>query len=230
MAWLLLIDTATEYGAVAVSHHEELIAVQENGNQKEHASFLHPAIDAVVKAAGISFHQIDAVGVTIGPGSYTGLRVGLTAAKGICYVLNKPLVAVNTLQAMALASIESTSHMKFVKPVLHAPMMDARRMEVYTGLYTDSAEVYRIPQAIIIDNNIFVNESERYIIAFSGNCTKKMRSYLFGDQFILPESIHSMKHVAAIANKHFLNSTFENTAYCEPFYLKPFYSFNFVKK
>lgn len=230
MAFLLHIDTATEYGAVAVSHNDTIIAAQENSNQKEHASFVHPAIQAVIKTAGISITELDAIAVTIGPGSYTGLRVGLTAAKGLCYVLQKPLIAVNTLQAMALASIESSTHNNFVKPVLYAPMIDARRMEVYTGLYTNNTDTYNDTQALVIDEKIFAAEAEDYSIVFSGSGSKKLQTVLSADKIIVNDVVHSIRHVAIIAYKHFLNNAFEDVAYCEPFYLKSFYSPAFVKK
>lgn len=230
MPFLLHIDTATEYGAVAISNNDTIIAFRENNDQKEHASFLHPAINAVVKDAGISIKELAAIAVTIGPGSYTGLRVGLTAAKGLCYALQKPLIAVSTLQAMALASIESTVGTNFVKPLLFAPMIDARRMEVYTSLYTSNAEIFSKPQALIINTETFAAEAINYNIIYSGNGSKKLQTVLPADNFFINEVIHSIKHVSIVAYTHFLNNTFENAAYCEPFYLKSFYSPNFVKK
>lgn len=230
MAIILHIDTATEYGAVGVSIHQELVAVRENNNQKEHASFLHPAIDTIIKASGISLREVDAVAVTIGPGSYTGLRVGLTAAKGLCYVLGKPLIAVDTLLAMAIASIEDTRHIHFEKPVLYAPMIDARRMEVYTGLYTSNADVFAEAKPLILNAGMFANEFEMHHIIFSGSGSKKLATALPGLDFFVSDAMHSIHHVSLIANKDFLNNEFVNPAYCEPFYLKPFHSPDFVKK
>lgn len=230
MAFLLHIDTATEYGAVAVSNNDIIIAAQANSKQKEHASFLHPAIRSVIADARIAINELDAIAVTIGPGSYTGLRVGLTAAKGLCYVLQKPLIAINTLQAMALASVECNTHKGFTRPALFAPMIDARRMEVYTGLYMSNAEAFSEVLALVIDENIFAAEAESYSIIFSGNGSKKLQTVLAADKIIVNEVMHSIRHVSIIAYKHFLNNRFENIAYCEPFYLKPFHSSAFVKK
>jgi tRNA threonylcarbamoyladenosine biosynthesis protein TsaB len=229
MALLLHIDTATSYGAVALSNDKHLLAAAESKDQKEHATFLHPAIEAVFRNGRILPSALDAVAVTIGPGSYTGLRVGLAAAKGLCYALRKPLIAVNTLQAMALASSEHPVSGNG-KPVLYAPMIDARRMEVFTALYDSQLHTHTDAQALVLDQESFSKEMKDFFIVFSGDGSKKLRSVLNSNSFIISDAVHTIGHVAAIGYDRFVKQQFEDVAYCEPLYVKPFHTTSFVKK
>jgi tRNA threonylcarbamoyladenosine biosynthesis protein TsaB len=229
MALLLHIDTATSYGAVALSNEKNLLATAESKDQKEHATFLHPAIEAVLRNSGTSLSALDAVAVTIGPGSYTGLRVGLAAAKGLCYALQKPLIAVNTLQAMALASSEHPI-IGNGKPLLYAPMIDARRMEVFTALYDGQLHTHTDAHALVIDEEVFSKEMNNFFIVFSGDGSKKLKGVLNSNDFVISDAVHTISHVAAIGYDRFLKQQFEDVAYCEPLYVKPFHTTSFVKK
>src|SRR5882762_5440642 len=137
MALILNIDTATELASVSLSKEGQSLALLQNKDQKDHASWLHPAIEKMMQETGFRMQELDAVAVTAGPGSYTGLRVGMAAAKGFCYALNIPLITESTLKVMAFAAREQTE-----PEGLYCPMIDARRMEVFTALYsTDLVEI-----------------------------------------------------------------------------------------
>jgi tRNA threonylcarbamoyladenosine biosynthesis protein TsaB len=151
---ILNIDTATELASVCLSNNEQILAEKENAIQKEHASFIHLAIQQAVEQAGKSLKEIDAVAVTAGPGSYTGLRVGMATAKGLCYALSKPLIAINTLEVMTHGAITGQQN-TFTPDTLFCPMIDARRMEVFTSLYNSSLEDVLAPCALVLDSFFF---------------------------------------------------------------------------
>ena len=230
MPIILHIDTATEHGAVALSDGLQILASRETASQKEHASFLQPAIAEICKQTGIALPTIHAVSVSIGPGSYTGLRVGLASAKGICYALNKPLITVGTLEIMAWAAIQA-------QPVdtidqantLFCPMIDARRMEVFTAVYDASLTELEPPQAQIVDENIFQNLLINHKIIFSGNGAFKLKNIVQNANTKIIDIHHKIDHLATLALKQFENQSFANTAYCEPLYVKPFYT-TFIQK
>ena len=136
MAFILNIDTATEYAGVCISDAGNILAKEESNEQKNHAIFVQSAIKKILSELALKPVSIAAIAVTQGPGSYTGLRVGLASAKGLCYALNKPLILINTLEVMALASIEATKISGTdISKFLFSPMIDARRQEVFTALY-----------------------------------------------------------------------------------------------
>jgi len=230
MALILNIDTATDYGAVGLSEDAVVIALKESKSQKDHASFLQPAVQQVMKETNISLKNIDAVAVTIGPGSYTGLRVGLASAKGLCYALNKPLIAVNTLQVMALASIQSylSTHSP-QSSILYCPMIDARRMEVFSALFNADCNEVSASQVLTIDENIYKKERINHEIIFSGNGAHKIKKInIFLNLFVM-EIQHNLSHLALLAWQKYGNKDFADVAYCEPLYLKAFYS-TFIEK
>ncbi len=122
MALILNIDTATEYAGVCISNNNAVIAIEQSADQKNHASFVQPAIKKIIETSGYNLQMIEAIAVTAGPGSYTGLRVGLASAKGLCYALNKPLILLNTLEVMASAQIENVKiENKFADNILICP-------------------------------------------------------------------------------------------------------------
>ncbi len=226
MPLILQIDTATDYGAVGIASGDIIIISKESEYQKEHASFLQPAIGQIMKEAGMSLADIDAVSVTIGPGSYTGLRVGLATAKGLCYALGKPLITVNTLQVMALAAIETfgiTNNISTYPPNF-CPMIDARRMEVFTALYDADCLEISIPQALIIDENMFQSQLSSRQIVFSGNGSVKVTAVCNHPNITIITARHTISHLAVLALKKFNLHQFADVAYCEPLYLKPFYT------
>lgn len=220
MALLLNVDCAFTKCSVALSNNEEVIAQETSITQKDHASFLQPAIKKIFAESGISLQQIDAIAVANGPGSYTGLRVGLASAKGICYALNKPLILLNTLDLLASA-MHTSSIIK--EDILYSPMIDARRMEVFTALYNTKLQLVKQPASIELDNQFLKEERTNYTVVFGGNGISKLEQLpkFKNDAFSIEE--YSISVFVQSALKAFKNKSFADLAYSEPFYFKPVY-------
>ncbi len=149
---ILLLETSTPICSIALANGAEILAIRENHEGLSHAALTTIFIDEVMKEIGAKFSDLDAIAVSKGPGSYTGLRIGVSSAKGLCYALNKPLIAVSSLQALAQTASQyySDSH-------VFIPMIDARRMEVYAAVYNSKNECLRDVQADIIDENSYTD-------------------------------------------------------------------------
>ncbi|HEX8331516.1 MAG TPA: tRNA (adenosine(37)-N6)-threonylcarbamoyltransferase complex dimerization subunit type 1 TsaB [Segetibacter sp.] len=225
MPLILNIDTATELASVCLSNNEEILALKENSVQKEHASFIHVAIKEVMDRAGKPLKDIDAVAVTAGPGSYTGLRVGMATAKGLCYALGKPLITINTLEVMTHAAIEGQNGAT-TRDTLFCPMIDARRMEVFTALYNSSLKELLSPCALILDSFFFNKWLDDRKILFFGNGSKKFKDIADHKNASFIDFYFSASHLSTLANKCFNNHQFANLAYAEPLYIKEFHSNN----
>jgi tRNA threonylcarbamoyladenosine biosynthesis protein TsaB len=224
MALLLNIDTATEHASVCLSENDIILTIEESHDQKNHGSFLQPAIQKMVSNSNIQLPAIDAIAVTIGPGSYTGLRVGLASAKGLCFALNKPLIVVNTLEVIACASIKAMKQNNHsIDDFLFCPLIDARRMEVFTAIYTKKLKPVIEPAAMIITENSF-SEFKNNKIVFSGSGHNKVKNIINNKNFIFLSSQHNASHLSVIAQQQFDNKQFANLAYCEPLYLKEFFN------
>jgi tRNA threonylcarbamoyladenosine biosynthesis protein TsaB len=224
MALILNIDTATEYASVCLSENETILAMEESIDQKNHASFLQPAIQKIMTGIHIPLSALDAIAVTIGPGSYTGLRVGLASAKGLCFALQKPLIAVNTLEVMAVAAISSMQQNKQVRDeMLFGAMIDARRMEVFTAVYDKNLHPVIPPAAMIIDSESF-GELKSHTIVINGSGGEKLKNITNNKNFIFLSSHQTAADLAKLSIQHFDNKLFANLAYCEPLYLKEFYT------
>lgn len=220
MSLILNIDTASEKAHVSFADNGIILHCLWNESQKEHASFLQSGILQLTKTAGIKLSDIDAVAVTAGPGSYTGLRVGMASAKGLCYALKKPLIAMSTLEVLALSAI----HLFQVNdaPVLFCPMIDARRMEVFTAIYTKDLSIYLSPSPLILDESSFASALLENKILFFGTGSPKWKQVCktanaqFADVSILPEIM------SKYSNKLCFQQHFTELAYSEPLYLKEF--------
>jgi tRNA threonylcarbamoyladenosine biosynthesis protein TsaB len=219
MAILLHIDTATEFAVVGFSKDGEVLAEQQNLEQQQHAAFLQPAIQALSKDLNLPLQQIDAVVVSNGPGSYTGLRVGLASAKGICFALQKPLITLNTLQIMAHAARNA-----FPEASLFCPMIDARRMEVFTALYNQELDSVMPPQAMILDEGSFADRLTTARIVFTGSGQEKFHQICSNPNASFAALRHSIADMVPLAQQAFVNQQFADLAYAEPFYSKAFYS------
>lgn len=217
MTLVLGIETSTKICSVAISDGEQLLASKEEGGEYSHAEKLNGFIDEVVKKAGIELNQLAAIAVSKGPGSYTGLRIGVSTAKGLCYALNKPLISVDTLQAMALK-------MSNVQSDLYCPMLDARRMEVYTALYNQQNEQVKPIEAKIVDETSFNEELNYNKILFFGDGADKCKEVLArnSNATFSDEGLPSAEYINKLAYTKFLNEEFEDVAYFEPYYLKDF--------
>lgn len=220
MARILNIETSTRVCSVTLAVDGDIKSIRESHVANSHAERITLFSEEVIQDSGIQFSDIDAVAVSMGPGSYTGLRIGVSTAKGFCYALTKPLIAINTLKAMA-AGMAGSIH---DKDFLLCPMIDARRMEVYAAVFDSFIKEIKATQAIIIDEQSFEDLLKDHKILFAGDGAPKCKQVLshqrnafFNDAF-LP----SARFMAPLAEQKFLRSEFEDTAYFEPFYLKDF--------
>jgi len=219
MPLILNIETATKICSVALGRDGELISYREQGGHYSHSELLTTFIQEVMDEAGIALKNIDAVAISKGPGSYTGLRIGVSTTKGLCYSLDKPMISVSTLQAMALGA----SKIYTDKNALFCPMIDAKRMEVYTALFdSDNNEVRKI-RADIIDENSFSEFLAKNKIYFFGNGAEKCKETIdHPNAVFIDKGLPSAKNMLSISNEKFKNKLFEDVAYFEPFYLKDF--------
>lgn len=227
MPLLLHIDTATEYASVCVTQNEEVLSLKINEQQQNHASFIQPAIKTIFEELyGISLAAIDAVAVTAGPGSYTGLRVGLASAKGFCFALNKPLILINTLEVMALAAIEyCKDHSLNIKhPAAFCAMIDARRMEVFTAMYNMQLEYILQPAALVLNAGSFKEQLDTQQVFFSGSGAKKFSGLIHHENACFIDAQHHAGHLAKLAVKAYDQKLFADIAYSEPLYLKEFFT------
>jgi len=217
MSLILNIDTALDVASVCLAKNEEVIELSFNENQKDHAAWLHHAITELMQKARYELKDLKAVAVSIGPGSYTGLRVGLAAAKGFCYALNIPLITVDTLRTMAFAVKDEATE-------LICPLIDARRMEVFTATYNKNTEEKVPPHSMIIDENSFAGPLLSEKILFCGNAIKKLQPLLTSSNAAFCNKIADASHLAKLSLPLFNTGQFADLAYTEPFYLKEFYT------
>jgi len=217
MSLLLHIHTGLEKAYVGITQNQQVLAMRENAIQKDHATFLHPAIQSVLKEADIPAHQLDAVSLINGPGSYTGLRVGLAAAKGLCFANDTPLICLSTLEWLAWPFQQADTD-------LICSMIDARRMEVFTATYNRALQPVKQEHPEILDKNSFP-ELEKNCIIFTGNGRDKLPENIrkqANAQF--PEYQAGLPEQTSMALKRFINKAFDNLAYVEPTYGKAFYT------
>jgi tRNA threonylcarbamoyladenosine biosynthesis protein TsaB len=219
---ILSIDTSTRGCSVALHENGVLLAGNDLFTDKSSSAMLTTLIQNVVENSGFKLSDVDAVAVAKGPGSYTGLRVSVSTAKGLCYALDKPLIAINTLQAMALQVIPH-----FAENVFFCPMIDARRMEVYTAIHDSSGKVIRPTEAIIMNEESFKDILLTDKVVFFGDGAAKCKALLSASPnaiFINAEIRPSAKTVGNLATKEFAVGNFEDIASFEPYYLKDFMS------
>ena len=215
MSYILNIETATKNCSVAISKDGKTIICNEIAEEGySHAERLHVFIESCVVEAGINFKDLVAIAVSQGPGSYTGLRIGVSAAKGLCFALSIPLIAVDTLQILA-AQAQVTDG-------LIVPMIDARRMEVYSAIFTSDLKNKREILAEVITENSFVAIDTP--VYFVGDCNDKCKTVLTKSNFIFLDEIKypSAKEMSAMSFAKYQNNDTVDVAYFEPFYLKDF--------
>lgn len=216
MAIILNIETATDIGSVCVSNGTKILSSRDGSTTFSHAKETTLMIADCLAEAGLSLQDLDAIALSSGPGSYTSLRIGTSIAKGMCYGLEKPLIAVNTLQSLALAAS------KVAQGAIYAPMIDARRMEVYTTFYDTKMTCIQPMQPLILDENTFKSELEdAKTIVFAGNGGEKIKNVIDSPQFIFTGILCAAKHLVPLAVAAFEANLFESVAYFEPNYLKP---------
>ncbi len=235
MALILCLETATAVCSVALFRNELLLGMKESSIRNVHSSMLTVFIEAVTKESGTSLTELDSIAISMGPGSFTGLRIGVATAKGLCYALDKPLIAVSTLQAMAVGmnyKLQMTNdgltgpmqNATISCPILVCPMIDARRMEVYCALYNDQGQQVEDVRAEIIDEGSFGDFLAQNRIVFGGEGAEKCKEHLKShpNAMFLDDFSTSAQYMNSLAAAKFKNQDFENLAYFEPFYLKDY--------
>ncbi len=217
MPLLLHIDSATDRCSVCVSKGSEILAFQEAEKAFQHGSQLTLFIQSCMQSAGHTLAELDGVAISKGPGSYTALRIGTATAKGICFALNKPLIAVSTLQS--LASEAANQH---PGATYYLPMIDARRMEVYTAVYNTENTELEVPSAMIIDEasfGTFVDEGAEMVLC--GNGAEKCKEVLPSGKFVYLDILCDARWLVPLSLNAYQAKKFEDLAYFSPLYIKP---------
>lgn len=215
MIYILNIETATKQCSVSVSKNNELIALRELAEENfNHAEKLHVFIEEVMTESNIKLSDLNAVSVSKGPGSYTGLRIGVSTAKGLCYALDIPLIAIDTLQIIA-------KQIQISEGIIQ-PMIDARRMEVFTASFDKKHQIVGQTKALVLDENSFEDIQEK--IHFIGDGAEKSEAVLKSERFVFYSHLKypSAKEMVGLSYVAYLNKKFEDVAYFEPYYLKDF--------
>ena len=227
MGKILNIETATRVCSVSLSEDGNIISIQESRSKNSHAEQITLFSEQAIYKSGLNFKDLDAVAISKGPGSYTGLRIGVSTAKGFCYSLDIPLISIGTLPALAHGIIEKiTGEGKNPEDFLYCPMIDARRMEVYTALYNHKLEEIQKVDAKIITKDSFAAWFQKgKQIIFVGDGALKCKPLLDENEgaiFTEKEFMPSSTYMAHLAEEKFQKKEFEDVAYFEPFYLKDF--------
>lgn len=224
MNYILNIHTTAEKAIVNISKEDQVLGTSINAEQKQHAAFLHSAIKKILQKNDISISELKAVGVTGGPGSYTGIRVGLATAKGLCYALKIPMMMFNSLELMAFSAIESFPGNG--KKAYFCPMIDARRMEVFSAVYDNKLNEIKAPAAIVLSEKTFEDLRADIPLYYFGSGSEKFKKLVENIQthlhYILSDV--SSELLARFAWKKFQKNDFESVVSSKPLYVKEFYT------
>jgi tRNA threonylcarbamoyladenosine biosynthesis protein TsaB len=220
LSLILNIDTATTIGSVCLSKDGQPVQTLYNDQQKDHAATMVLFVQEIMKTHQITPAQLDAIAVSAGPGSYTGLRVGVATAKGLCYAWDKPLIAISTLEMMAQGLSQELKDPE----AYYCPMLDARRMEVYTAIYDNHLSNILPPQALILTPDAFQEHLDQHKTYFFGDGSEKWQQMLADhpNAIFVPYQV-SAAHLSSLSNAAFEHKYFVDVAYFSPFYLKPFH-------
>lgn len=222
MTHILFIETATPVCSVALAKNKKLLGVKESSKKNSHSEIVTVFIDELLKENSVDFKDLDVIAVSKGPGSYTGLRIGVSTAKGMCYALDIPLISVNTLHSLACGTA-SNFKMKSDLPILFCPMLDARRMEVYCALFDENMNEVRETKAEIIEPDSFQTYLDSNQVFFFGDGSDKCKEVIkHSNAVFLDDIFPTAANMMHIAFDKFQNQQFEDVAYFEPFYLKDF--------
>lgn len=219
MPKILSIESGTSLCSVALSQGKQIVALRESNGEIAHAAKLSVFIDELLNQQNLDVSDLDAIAISEGPGSYTGMRIGVSTAKGLCFGANKPLIAIGSLLSLTKLAVEK------IKPspeMLLCPMIDARRMEVYTALFDSDAKMINQVSAQIVDENTFTELLRTNKIIFFGDGAEKCKSVINSSNAIFADVQASAKGMIDIAVEKFTNADFVDIAYFEPFYLKDF--------
>jgi tRNA threonylcarbamoyladenosine biosynthesis protein TsaB len=217
MSLILNIDTALDNASLCLSEEGNVLQLSSCENQQDHASWLHAEMVEIFQKCGHGINDLNAVAVSIGPGSYTGLRVGMAAAKGLCYALHIPLITVTSLKIIAFAVKDEAIHMI-------CPLIDARRMEVFTALYDKEMQEKISPYALVVDEKNFASILPPGKVLFCGNGVKKLLPFISNSQALFSNTIADASHLAHLSFTCYSKKEFADLAYAEPLYIKEFHS------
>ena len=214
--YILNIETATTNCSVSLSKDGKTIVLKEDNDKSySHAERLHVYIDDVLNEANITSNDLDAIAVSKGPGSYTGLRIGVSAAKGLCFALDKPLISIPTLDAIA--------HQVKIDEGIIISMLDARRMEVYSAIYDSNYNQIRNTEAQILDETSFLDYLENQKVYFIGNGVEKSKTLInHPNAVFIDDKLPSSNEMSLLAYTKYKKNDTEDVAYFEPYYLKDF--------
>lgn len=218
MAVILCLETSTTNCSVAIAVDGEIIALQEDNNNKySHAEKLHSFIDQVLAESRTLKSSLQAIAVSKGPGSYTGLRIGVSAAKGLCFAMDVPLIAIPTLEALA--------HQAVIENGCIISMLDARRLEVYAAVFSSDNNQIRETKAEILDENSYDDYLKTNKVCFIGDGVQKFKALCkHKNAVFIDNKLPSAKQIGALAELKYHKNDFEDVAYFEPYYLKDFIS------
>lgn len=223
MSLILNIDTSTTVCSVSLSDKTDILGVKEDFEGMNHSKLLTPFIESLLEEKKLSPKDLSAIAVSKGPGSYTGLRIGVSVAKGIAYALSIPLISVQTLKIMASGFLQENPEYNSRENTLLCPMLDARRMEVYSALFDTRMNEIRGVEAEILGESSFKNELAENEMLIFGDGAFKCKEIIKSDNLIYKKDfIISSRYMAPLAYEKFNNQIFEDVAYFEPFYLKDF--------
>ena len=219
MAIILNIETSTTNCSVAISHNGNQLFLKEDNNDKySHSERLHQYIDEVLKITKTDIRALDAIAVSMGPGSYTGLRIGVSSSKGLCFALDIPLISIPTLEILA--------HKMKVNQGFIVPVLDARRMEVYSAVFSSNYNWIESTSAKILEPNSYSNFLKSEMVYFVGNATEKTKTIISNQNAKFSYQLPSASQMCELSFEKFKKNKFEDLAYFEPYYLKDFMSTN----
>jgi len=221
MNYLLNIHTTSENAIVNLSDNSHVLSTLINSDSRQHAAFLHSSVSQILQENDILPTSLKAIGVTGGPGSYTGIRVGLATAKGLCFALKIPMIMMNTLELMAFSAIEKFSN----KDAFYCPMIDARRMEIFTAVYNEQLDPVIPPSAMVLEENSFRDLIQNHPLFFFGSGAEKFEKIINSNvNYHFIDNPLSSFSLAKFAWNKFQKNKFDNIAYSKAFYVKEFYS------
>jgi len=224
MSRILCVDTSSFICSVSVFENLSLISSNSTEVEKSHSKLLIQLIDQSLKDAKIKINEVDAFAVSMGPGSYTGLRIGVSTIKGLCYSLEKPLISINTLEILSKSAL---NHINNYNDFFICPMIDARRMEVFIKMLDNDFNEVEKDKALILDDKSFNDFGGGKLIYFFGDGSNKFQKITNNKNFnFIDNIISSSKHMGELANIKYENNQFENLTTFEPFYIKDFFIVN----
>ncbi len=219
MSLIVHIDTSLENAFVCLANNGAIVQTVTNAVQKEHASFVHEAVQQMVQSQLLKWSDVSAIAVTEGPGSYTGLRVGMSSAKGLCYALNLPLIVISTLDMIAAGLIDAQNKDETAKR-LYCPLIDARRMEVFTAVYDDQLDIIEQPQAKILDAHSYETLLQEQNMVFGGSGASKFEKICLHPKATFAKTINLPAAMCRLAIEKWVKKDFADLAISQPFYLK----------